>query len=377
LDAVVCAAPLHVLLLTGYWPVVGTALAIATADGRQVVIAPADERELAAQGWAEVRTYQPGGLDALRTAYDAVQSPLTDALRELGVARRRLGYERGPVSEPATYSAQTLWGASLPELLADCAPAAHMAPADDVLAELRARKTPREVANIRRACELAEAAFRRGAAGLRSGERETEAAARFRAPLDDVADDERAVGFAWCMSGPHAAQAGGAYASSRARPLARGEPLLVHCNSAVNGYWTDITRTYCLGAPDERLHDIYAAIFAARAAALAAAQPGASARDVDAAARAVLTERGYGAAFTHGTGHGVGFGAIEHAAVPRIHPCSDDVLEPGMVCNIEPAVYLAGWGGVRHCDMLAITADGAELLTPFQASVEELVLEDG
>jgi Xaa-Pro aminopeptidase len=86
----------------------------------------------------------------------------------------------------------------------------------------------------------------------------------------------------------------------------------------------------------------------------------------------VLAERGFGPQFKHGTGHGVGFAAIDHNARPRIHPASDDVLEVGMVFNVEPAVYVEGWGGLRHCDLVAVTGEGAELLTPFQASLEEL-----
>jgi Xaa-Pro aminopeptidase len=82
-----------------------------------------------------------------------------------------------------------------------------------------------------------------------------------------------------------------------------------------------------------------------------------------------------GEAFRHGTGHGVGLAAINHDAEPRLAPGSGDVLEAGMVCNVEPAAYVDGVGGVRHCDMVLVTATGHELLTPFHASLESLVLE--
>jgi Xaa-Pro aminopeptidase len=93
---------------------------------------------------------------------------------------------------------------------------------------------------------------------------------------------------------------------------------------------------------------------------------------VDRAAREVLAGCGLGAAFTHGTGHGVGFAAIDHHARPRLHPASDDVLMEGMTFNLEPAAYLEGRGGVRHCDLVAVHASGTELLTPFHTSLEEL-----
>ncbi|MCA1684981.1 MAG: M24 family metallopeptidase, partial [Planctomycetia bacterium] len=147
----------------------------------------------------------------------------------------------------------------------------------------------------------------------------------------------------------------------------------VHCNSYADGYWVDVTRTYSLGEPAGR-RAIYEAVFAAREAALAAARPGVKASAVDRAARGVLEAAGFGPRFTHPTGHGVGFAAIDPDARPRIHPASDDLLEEGMVFNIEPAVYFEGDCGLRHCDVVALTAGGAEVLTPFQATIEELII---
>ena len=95
-------------------------------------------------------------------------------------------------------------------------------------------------------------------------------------------------------------------------------------------------------------------------------RPGVRAAEVDAAARNVLTERGFGDGFKHATGNGVGFSAINHLAYPRIHPKSDDMLEVGMTFNIEPAIYIEGFGGARHCDLVTVVAEGMELLTPFQ-----------
>src|SRR6185295_6178091 len=138
------------------------------------------------------------------------------------------------------------------------------------------------------------------------------------------------------------------------------------------GLWTDITRTYHPGPVDDGVRDLFEAVLAARAAALAAIAPGARAAAVDRAAREVLADRGLGDAFRHGTGHGVGFAAIDHDARPRIHPASEDVLQAGMVFNLEPAIYLDGWGGLRHCDLVAVTAEGVELLTPFQTGLEVL-----
>jgi Xaa-Pro aminopeptidase len=175
------------------------------------------------------------------------------------------------------------------------------------------------------------------------------------------------------MSGINSATAYGAYARSTSKPLARGDLVLVHCNSYVDGYWTDITRTFCLGPPDDRHRRMYAAVAEARAAALTAIKPGVAARDVDRAARDVLRDLGFGEQFKHPTGHGVGFAAIDHNARPRLHPASDDVLQIGSAFNVEPGVYLDGADGMRHCDMVAVTETGVEVLTGFQTALSDLV----
>lgn len=103
----------------------------------------------------------------------------------------------------------------------------------------------------------------------------------------------------------------------------------------------------------------------ARDAALHAAVPGAHASGIDATARDVLTRRGFGAQFLHAVGHGVGFAAADANAMPRLHPQSPDILEAGMTFNIEPAIYFKGEGGLQHCDVVACTESGAEVLTSF------------
>jgi len=387
LDALVCAFPSNVLMLTGYWPVVGTSVAVISQEGRAIAIVPEDEAELAAECWAEVRTFSPSSLKRLATASERVVEPLGQALRELGVDAKHIGYGDGPASQPASYSAMHIYGGGMgPALRKAAGAAARLSDAEQVIHQLRSVKTEYEIAGVRRACEAAGQAFaegrrRLGAALaspplLKSGLQEVEVAAIFRAPLSTTApqQEERGDGFVFCMSGPNASQASGAYARSRRRQVRRGDLALVHCNSYVNGYWTDITRTYCIGVPDERKRELYGAVFAAREAALKAIRPGARARDVDAAARSVLEERGHGKEFKHSTGHGVGFGAIDANAIPRLHPKSPDVLEPGMVFNVEPAIYMEGYGGIRHCDVVAVSEAGAEVLTPFQANLTKLTL---
>ena len=378
LDALLCALPAHVLLVSGYWPVIGASLAFITSDAKVVIIAPEDEQELAESGYAdEVITYKPMTLERTEALADAVRRPVEQAAAKLGISQKRIGFEFGAASEPASYAAMNLFSGTLPTIVRHVIPRAYLQPADSLLAGLAAVKTPTEVQRIREACEIAAAAFERASNQLRPGITETQAAALVRDGFSMLAPDlnrQRADGFAWCMSGPHSAKAAAAYARSRDRELAEGDLVLLHANSYNAGYWTDITRTYIVGQLDDKQRKIYDAILEARDAALEVVRPGVRASRVDLAVRSVLSSHGFGKQFPHPAGHGVGFVAISANARPRIHPASREELQVGMVFNLEPAVYIEGYGGVRLCNMVAVGEPGAELLTPFQNRMEELIL---
>lgn len=377
LDALIGALPENVLMLSGYWPVVGTAIAIARR-GRVAVLAPEDERDLADGGWAEVRTYQPGSLTSLIRPGEAAHAPLGALLNDLGLTHGRLGFDDGEMYEGSSYAAMHLYQTALRQVLVAAAPGASLVSVAQPIAQLRSKLTVKEVGRVRLACEIAGQAFVEASRGIRSGLREPEIGTALRAYLEvnGLARESvrRAGGFAWCLSGPNSALAGAAYARTRNRELRGGDLVLVHCNSYVDGYWTDITRTYCLGEPEARQTAMYDAVFAARAAALSAIRPGARAADVDAAARNVLAERGFGQYFTHGVGHNVGFSAIGMEFPPRLHPASPDRLEVGMTFNIEPAIYIQGYGGIRHCDVVTLEEEGPNVLTAFQEHLEHLII---
>jgi Xaa-Pro aminopeptidase len=363
-DAIAAGLPANVLLLTGYFPVVGNSFAIVTREGELVLFAPEDERDLAeCRCFDPIVYYRPDGIQALRRQICSA----------LPLDGKVVGFESGEFYEPASYASMHLFHTDIMELLEG----AVLRSAGELLARVRAVMTPIEIDRVRRACRIAEAAFRAGGEQLAPGLKETEAAANFRVPLVTIGTGfegvVRADGFVFCMSGAHSAEACAAFARSRARQIEVAEFALVHCNSHADGYWTDITRTWCFGPVSDLQRKMYEAVFAARAAAIDAVRPGVPAADVDRAARGVMGSYGFGAEFKHSTGHGVGFAAIHHGARPRIAPNSPDRLETGMVFNIEPAVYIDGFGGLRHCDMVAVTETGAELLTPFQCRIEELI----
>jgi Xaa-Pro aminopeptidase len=374
-SALICSHNINVLMLSGYWPVTGTAVAIATAE-RLVLLVPEEERTLAQAGWADdVHTFAPATLASLQSVPDAASAALKTLLPALGLQAAHLACEAGAGHVPAAYVDQFVYGCALQAIVHGAVPRARLSPASEILDALRLRPTRSECERIRLACRLAAGAYEAGAARLAAGVSEMEAVLPFQQALSvAAAQDERvtrAEGFFYCMSGANAAQAYAAFQRSRHRRVQAGEPILIHCNSCVDGYWTDLTRTYVLGEPAPRLAHMFAAVSTAREAALDAIGPGVPAAEVDRAARAVLAKSGYGGAFKHATGHGVGFGAIDHAERPCIHPRSTDVLESGMVFNIEPGVYLDGYGGVRDCNMVLVTDTACELLSPFHMTVDD------
>jgi Xaa-Pro dipeptidase len=375
LDAFVCALPLNVLLLTGYWPVIGTSVAIATRDEYIVLLVPEDELSLAEKGWADrVVSYRAGSLDELKDMGDILSPEISRAVPELD--GKTIGFENDAVSVPVSYAAITVLGAAMRDVIANAFPTAKLFPGGEILARLRGTLTPNEIGRVRVACQIARGAYLNGRDTISLGQTENEVAAAFRAPLSVAAGPQvlRADGFTFCMSGKNSFEASAAFQLSRSRQLQTGDLALMHCNSYADGFWTDITRTYCVGSPDERRSRMYEAVFAALQASFEAIAPGIRASEVDRAARDVLTDKGFGKEFVHGLGHGVGFAAIDHNAQPRLHPASQDRLETGMVFNIEPAIYLKDLGGMRHCDMGAVSETGAELLTPFQRDIESMII---
>ena len=164
-------------------------------------------------------------------------------------------------------------------------------------------------------------------------------------------------------SGPNAALP---HARPTERKLSEEDLVVLDFGGVYDSYCVDLTRTVSLGPASPRARQVYAAVLNGHDQALAAVRPGASRFAVDEAARSVLEQQGLGAAFGHGTGHGLGIEVHEDPRITRRRPdvdTRDETLVPGMVFTIEPGAYFPGWGGVRIEDDVVVTAGGAELLT--------------
>ena len=150
-----------------------------------------------------------------------------------------------------------------------------------------------------------------------------------------------------------------------------GTILLIDGGCKAEGYSSDISRTFVLGKPTQRMTDVFEIELAAQTAALSAARPGATCESVDAAARRVITDAGFGPDykfFSHRVGHGMGMDGHEWPYLVRGNTLA---LRPGMVFSDEPGIYIPGEFGIRLEDDMLITESGAELFTPQSTSIVE------
>ena len=368
LAALVCFAPEDVLLLSGYWPVMASSLAVLSREGALHVILPEDELELAqATAQADFLSYKPHSLERLSTVTEALEDPVHELARKLPLGSQRVGILLEDTAQTQSYQSANHFHDALVPLLRKAYPEVSVIAADALLRRMKSIKTRAELDKIRKLSRLAQTGFDKARQAITAGRREDEIAAEINEAYARVAQQgfERGQGYFFCMSGPNSTKAASAFARTRQRVVEAGDLVMIHANTVGDGLWTDITRTYTAGEPTELQQRMRTAIDEARTAALAAVCPGAKASAVDTAAREVLTAHGFGEEFKHAVGHGVGFAAADPEALPRLHPKSPDELHAGMTFNVEPAIYIEGKGGMRHCDVVACTQDGAEVLTAF------------
>jgi Xaa-Pro aminopeptidase len=231
---------------------------------------------------------------------------------------------------------------------------------------LRAVKDPGEVAAIRAAAALADAAFEQLIADGLVGRTERDLAVALE--FDMRRRGAEGPSFEPIVAaGPHGALP---HASPREVEVRSGELVVIDWGAKLDGYCSDCTRTVAAGAGTERGAEIYELVLEAQLAGLAAVAPGAGGREVDAVARDRIGAAGHGEHFGHGLGHGVGLDVHE---APRLAQRSESVLEAGNVVTVEPGVYLPGELGVRIEDLVVVTADGCEILT---AVSKELTVTD-
>ncbi|MGW5351147.1 M24 family metallopeptidase [Streptomyces sp. NPDC004031] len=337
LDALLISPGADLRYLTGYQalPLERLTCLVVPAEADPFLVVPALERPAA--------TASPAGALAL----DITGFAETDDAYAMIARRLPAGVRRFAVDNHMWAEKLLAFQAALPE--------AQACLAGDVLTELRMRKSPAEVAALRRAGAAIDRVHRRVGEWLRPGRTEREVAR-------DIADaiieaGHVTVDFVIVGSGPNSASP---HHEVSDRVIRTGDPVVVDIGgTTADGYCSDSTRTYAVGEPPAGFRELYAVLLRAQTTQTEAVRPGVTAEQLDAVGRDIITAAGYGEHFIHRTGHGIGMESHEE---PYIVAGSSRPLAPGMAFSIEPGIYLPDTYGARIEDIAVCTEDGGERL---------------
>ena len=265
-----------------------------------------------------------------------------------GLQVKRLGFESARLSCHQFRKIQ--------EQLTVHSPGVTLVPTEGLIEDLRSTKDGGEIQTMAEALALAEAVL----PGILL---ELSAARKTERQIAWVIEKAMREAGAEAMAFPPIVAFGSNAAMPHAVPSGRvikGEgPLLFDWGCRLNGYCSDISRTICIGPPDETFRKVFQTVLEAQYMAIEAIKPGVSTQAVDRIAREHIATQGFGDSFGHGLGHGVGLATHEK---PHLSPIKPSILEAGMITTVEPGVYLPGWGGVRLENMVVVEAQGARIL---------------
>lgn len=352
LDALLIGVGSDLRYLTGYeaMPLERlTMLVVRTGEAPSVVV-PRLERGAAEAG--------------LRTPIEIRTWDETDDPYALGV--------QGLPIEAAIGVSDTMLAMHLLRLQGALDPAARFSLASTVLRELRMVKDADEVALLRLAAQAADRVVASIAAGRLVGRTEADVAREVRERL--IAEGHEEAQFAIVASGPNS---GSPHHEASERMIRAGEPIVLDIGGTLSGYGSDITRTLWVTGgdatqgPDEAFRHLFSVLYHAQAAGTAAVRPGIACEAIDAAARGPIDAEGYGEAFFHRTGHGIGLDGHEDPYLVSGNALS---LRPGMAFSVEPGIYLPGRYGARIEDIVVCGDDGPLTLNE---APRELMIVDG
>jgi len=273
---------------------------------------------------------------------------LNDLLKELNV--RNLGFE----SQHMTVAIHERLRDALEEGKGNSA--ISLVATSGLIEDLRSIKDLPEMAMLTRAIEISDKAFEEVAKTIQVGQTEKEIAWKLEKTMRELGADT--ISFDTIVAaGPNAAL-------PHHRPdesvILEGQPLIIDMGARYEGYCSDLSRTLCLGQPDDMFRKIYDTVLGAQLTAIPTVERGMTGGDADGLARTVIEEAGYGDNFGHSLGHGVGLEVHEQ---PGVGPSSQGVLEDGMPFTIEPGIYLSGWGGVRIEDVVVLENGRARVIS--------------
>lgn len=323
--------------------------------GEPFIVCPAFEEDRV----REVLTDSPFDANIEIRVFQEDESPferVAAGLKSRGIATGRLGIEE---------TVKFVFADSI----AQAAPALKVVSAIPITAGCRMIKDAHEVECLRIAGEATLAVYKAVYESLKEGMTQRDVSGLIQMGYSRVGFD----GFASLNIGEYTASPHG---SRTPQTIREGTILMLDDGCKVEGYTSDITRTFVLGKPTDKMRQVFDIVYRAQQAALAAAKPGAPNEAVDAAARRTLADAGYGPGFkylTHRVGHGMGMDMHEWPYLVKNNMFgwpSNPTLQPGMVFSDEPGIYIKGEFGIRLEDDMHITQTGAELLTPTSKSLE-------
>jgi len=369
LDALVLSLPENVLLLSGFWPMIGATTLVFPLHGNPVCIIPdCYESEASRSLWEAQTVYYRYGVLGAPCLAAAVRNGLAAIAR--GKAWERIGFEASfEVAAPSWNSAEFLLPAALTrELLNTVFDEGELIDASPLLQTQRLRKTAYEIDRLRTANEISRVGLETFEQLLEIGISGVELAAATEHDVmtlgTELCGAFRVRGFAQVAVGSEETSVG--YRPnevSTIRRLQHGDVALLELGVVADGYWADRTRVRVAGQPTDEQFKIFDTVRRAQEAAVAEIRPGVTGAQVDEAARSVIREAGYGEFFPHITGHGLGF--RYHESSPILAPGCATTLEEGNFTSVEPGIYRGESGGFRIEDDVLVTKGGSEIFGPF------------
>jgi Xaa-Pro aminopeptidase len=373
LDALVLRLPENVLLLSGFWPMLGATTLVFPREGTPACIAPqCYEAETEASLWEAKADYFRFGLLDSPDAASTVRAFLTNTAQ--GKNWKRIGYEAnfGAIA-PSWNSGEVLVPTEASrDLYRSAFGGSELVDVTSLLQTERRRKTAYEAAKLRIVSEISaigmEAFERATAPGASGVELAAAVEHAIMAKGTGYKGAVRVRAYAQVATGPE--ETAVAYRPNEISTLRRmkdGDLAMLELGVVADGYWADRTRVRAAGRPTDEQLSVYEIVRRAQEAAISAIRPGVTGADVDEAARSVIRDAGYAEHFPHITGHGLGF--VYHESSPMLAPGVTSRLEEGMLTSVEPGIYFKPMGGIRIEDDVLVTNNGAEVLGPFSKNL--------
>lgn len=272
-------------------------------------------------------------------------------LERLGV--KRLAFEKNHIS----VGTHEIWKASFSQV--------ELVPTSGLIEDLRLYKDEAEMQIVKQAIKIADDAFTHILGYIRPGVRELDVALE----LEFFMRKQGAASSAFDIIVASGVRGALPHGRASEKVIQAGEMVTLDFGAYYNGYNSDITRTVSVGEPDPKMREIYEIVLRAQLNGVNKIKPGMTGKEADALTRDIIAEAGYGSAYGHSTGHGLGLEVHEQ---PNLSAASSTLLRPGMLVTVEPGIYLSDLGGVRIEDDLLITETGCEILT--QSTKELLIL---